>query len=110
MQIQTDAKEGIARESRHGIDTPDYWAISTEWVEPISCWLQGEDSVASLAAKFELFEGNVLKAILKLASLLEEVQSMATVLKNVPLLELLQPGRNRILHDVILAESLYLRL
>lgn len=110
MQIQTDAKEGIVRESRHGIDTPDYWAISTEWVEPISCWLQGEDSVASLAAKFDLFEGNVLKAILKLASLLEEVQSMATVLKNVPLLELLQSGRNRILRDVILAESLYLRL
>jgi superfamily II RNA helicase len=110
MKIQGDAKEGVEKERRLGIDSPEFWDISTEWIEPIACWLRDEDSVASLGAKFELFEGNVLKALLKLASLLEEVQAMASVLKNTSLLEMLSGGRNRILRDVVLAESLYLRL
>lgn len=109
-RIQEDAKQGIRVEASFGIDSPEFWDLSTEWIEPIACWLRDEDSVASLAARFELFEGNVLKALLKLASLLEEVQAMLTVLKNVTLLEMLSTARNRILRDVILAESLYLRL
>lgn len=110
MQIEADYKEGLEKERRLGIHPSSFWAISVEWIEPIACWLRDEDSVASLASKFELFEGNVLKALLKLASLLEEVQSMATVLKDVSLLEMLHSGRNRILRDIILAESLYLRI
>ena len=110
MKIVDDSKKGIQLEAAYGIDTPDFWKVSTEWIEPIDCWLRGEDSVASLAAKFELFEGNVVKALLKLSSLLEEIQAMATILKNVPLLEMLAPARNMIVRDMIIAESLYLRL
>jgi len=107
--IHTDALRGMAIEKRHGI-TSDYWMLNDEWVEPIEKWLEGEHSLASLAAEFEMFEGNIQKALMKLAGLLEEFQAMATLAKEVELLKVLEGGRALILRDLILAESLYLRL
>jgi hypothetical protein len=57
-----------------------------------------------------MHEGNIQKALMKLASLLEECQAMATLLKNVELLKVLEDGRQLIVRDLILAESLYLRI
>lgn len=109
--IENDARAGMEREIECGLDKDEnYWSLHGEWVEPIAEWLVGEHTLASLAHKFELFEGNVQKVLMKLSSLLEEVQSMATLLKNTDLLKFLEPGRNLILRDMILAESLYLRI
>ena len=97
-------------EERHRIYDPKLWELSTDWIEPIAEWLDGDISVAELAAKYELFEGNVQKALMKLGALLEEFQAMATISGNVELLKKLEDCRPLVLRDLILAESLYLRI
>jgi len=108
--IYTDAVRGMAIEKRHGLSNADYWMLNDEWVQPITSWLEGEHSLASLAAEFGVFEGNIQKALMKLAGLLEEFQALATLAKDVEMLKVLENGRGLILRDLILAESLYLRL
>jgi superfamily II RNA helicase len=93
----------------------EFWAVSTEWMEPIQEWISAleeekEVSLASIAQRYDLFEGNVLKALMSLASLVEEFQALATLRNSVDMLRLLEPAREMILRDIVIAESLYLRL
>jgi superfamily II RNA helicase len=80
-----DVRQDLLRlEKKHGIAyDPKFWDLSTEWLEPISDWVNSEESVSQIAARHELFEGNVQKAIMKLSGLLEEFQAMATMSENV---------------------------
>jgi hypothetical protein len=107
--IRQKAKKGYELERTHGI-MGDYWDLNEEWVEPMQIWLTGEHSLAGIAHTFGLFEGAVQKAILKLAAILEELQALATLSSSVELLKFLDQGRNMVLQDSILAESLYLRI
>jgi superfamily II RNA helicase len=108
--LNRHVKKLIAMEERYRIHDPKLWELSTDWLDPVADWLEGEISVAELAAKYELFEGNVQKALLKLGALLEEFQAMATISGNVKILKLLDDARPLVLRDLILAESLYLRI
>jgi superfamily II RNA helicase len=87
-----------------------FWSLSTEWVDPVAEWLEVTVSVAELAMKYELFEGNVQKALMKLSALLEEFQALATMSGNVDMLDKLAEARPLVLRDLVLAESLYLRV
>lgn len=93
------------------VDSGNFWALSTEWVEPIAEWVGTEStSLPALAAVHGLFEGNVVKALLKLQALVEEFQAMAQLTAEVELLAVLEAAREFTLRDVIVAESLYLRI
>ena len=110
-EIRADSLKGMEIERRAGlIPSAEFWTVNEEWVEPMEQWLAGEHSIASLAAAFDMHEGNIQKALMKLASLLEEFQAMASLLKDVELLKVLEGGRQLIVRDLILAESLYLRI
>ena len=104
------AKRGYDLERKHGISYSEYWTLNEEWIEPMEAWLSGEYTIAGIAHKYELFEGAVQKAILKLAALLEELQALATLYASVDVLKVLDGGRAMVLRDTILAESLYLRI
>ena len=109
--LNQHVKKLIAMEERHKIPYDNkLWELNTDWLEPVADWLEGELSLAEIAAKYELFEGNVQKALMKLAALLEEFQAMATISGNVKILKLLEDCRPLVLRDLILAESLYLRI
>jgi superfamily II RNA helicase len=72
-------------------------------------WLEGI-SFPELAAKYEIFEGNLMKALLKLGGLLEEFQAMASLSGDVQILRMLDGARQLVLRDIVMAESLYLRI
>jgi len=108
--IHYHAQAGYTEERKQGILYTDYWELNEEWVELMQAWLTGEYSLAQLANKYELFEGAVQKAILKLAAIVEELQALATLHSSVDLLAFLEGARTMILQDTILAESLYLRI
>jgi superfamily II RNA helicase len=86
-----------------------YWSMSYEWVEPISKWLQGM-SLSEICGIHGLFEGNLQRAILKLANLAEEWMALATLTQRVEVLRVWESARTLILRDIVIAESLYLRL
>ena len=89
---------------------PKFWGLSTEWIEPISDWLNSEETLGQIAARHEIFEGNLQKALMKLSGLLEEFQAMATMSEQVEMLAKLEEARPLVLRDIVLSESLYLRI
>jgi superfamily II RNA helicase len=110
-RLDADARRFMAIEERVGLPAdPEYWALSTEFIEPVSAWISTDEPLAVVAAKFEMFEGNFQKGLLKLASLVEEFQSLATLAGEPRILAVLEEARPRVLRGVVVAESLYLRL
>ncbi len=110
VEIGDDAKRCRDIERKYDIDEPEFWELSTEWIEPVQSWLKGEETVGSIAQKYGVFEGNIQKAMMKLAGLVEECQSLATLTGSVDFLHELDTAREMILRDIVIAESLYLRI
>ena len=111
LRIQEDAQCFSKLEPKMGIDDPHYWLLTTEWVEPMTLWVNTEDeTLATIAKRFGVFEGNVQKAVMKLAGLVEELQALATLASAVELLRQLETAREKLLRGLVIAESLYLRL
>jgi superfamily II RNA helicase len=110
IEVGEDAKTCRDVERKYHIDEPEFWEVSTEWIEPVQSWLKGDETVGSIAEKYGVFEGNVQKAMMKLAGLVEECQSLATLTGSVDLLHELDTAREMILRDIVIAESLYLRI
>lgn len=106
-----DAKIGCQREERVGLrGDPDFWSLSTEWVEPIQSWVTTDDILPVVAAQAGQGEGTFQKMLLKLMGLVEEVRGLATLCGDVEWLEILEPAQQILLRDTVVAESLYLRL
>jgi superfamily II RNA helicase len=89
----------------------DYWQVKTDCVELIYDWLTNdENTLGSLAQKYGVFEGNVQKILMKVASLLEELEALATLSGSVEFLKKMEGSRESLLKGIVIAESLYLRL
>jgi superfamily II RNA helicase len=105
--------DGVARdcqldEDKAGIHSPtDYWNLSAVWVCVAARWLSGA-GLTEIATEFDLFEGNVQRGLLRVANLLEEWGSVATLRKDLATLEKL--AALRFLRDEVIVDSLYLRL
>ena len=110
QQIYGDAKIGCEREDRLRIVHTNYWDLSNEWIEPIQRWVTGDDILPVVAAEFDIFEGNLQRALLKLMGLVDEFRALATLAAEPKILEVLEGAQEIVLRDVVMAESLYLRL
>ena len=110
-RIADDARLGYEREKAHGLpDDLDFWTLTTEWVEPVAAWVGGEALLPAVAAEFGIFEGNLQRALMKLMGLVEEFRAMATLRSDIGWLGLLEGAQIVVLRDVVVAESLYLRI
>lgn len=87
----------------------DLWEIRTGWIEPLQRWIQGENA-SILCSEYGLYEGNFIRSVLKLANMVEEWISIATFTKTVPLLQMLEGLREKLVRDIAKPESLYLSL
>ena len=105
------AKECCRLERDCRVVSPDgFWNLSTKWIEPMWRWLTEDVSVATLCSEYEVFEGNFMRSLLKLASLLEEWRSLATLANDVEILDGLRDVEQRLLRGVAVCDSLYLRI
>jgi hypothetical protein len=111
VRIGEDAQSFYKRELAFGLpDDLNYWTLSTEWVEPVAMWVTEQPLLPSVAAEFDIFEGNLQKALMKLMGLVEEFRALATLSNNIEMLALLEGAQQIVLRDVVVAESLYLRI
>lgn len=105
------AKECYKAERGCRAASPDtYWDLSTKWIEPIWRWLTEDVAVATLCADYDVFEGNFMRTLLKLANLLEEWRSLATLANDVDVLNNLHGIEAHLLRGVAVCDSLYLRI
>jgi len=85
----------------------NYWNTSTDFMEPIQKWLNGE--LASVICKeYDLFEGNFMRSIMKMANVVDEWISMATYCQHTEQIDKMVEVRKKIIRDI--PDSLYLHL
>jgi superfamily II RNA helicase len=104
------AKEYLALEKKYGIQSPnEYWTLNTYWIEPLYRWIGGA-TAAELCSDYGLYEGNLIRSILKVATLAEELTSLARHTQHVELLQKLEGLQTLLVRDIVVPESLYLRI
>jgi len=105
---------GICRatEAEVGVTTGnnwEYWDLNYKFVEIVWRYMEGEE-VPTLCADYELFEGNLIRILLKMGNILQEWQVLATMAKNVEQLAMLSGAESLLSVGTMGSESLYLRL
>ena len=107
--IQQMAREMEEMEMRIGYPVEGYWNTSTVMIEPIRRWMEGEHA-SVLCVEYGIFEGNFIRSIMKLANILDEWLALATYCQHTEQVQKVVDVRSRILRDVVVSDSLYLRL
>lgn len=85
----------------------EYWSINDYWNEPVSDWISGDDFVCE---KRGIEHGNFVRAMLKLANILDEWINLATIMQDVEMIEKCKDFRPKIVRGFVIPDSLYLRI
>jgi len=96
-------------DERVGYPVEGYWNTSTMMVEPMQRWMEGEHA-SVICKEYNLFEGNFIRAVLKIANMLDEWLSMATYCQHTEQVEKITEVKSHLIRDVVVSDSLYLRL
>ena len=89
------------------MDPSEYWTFSTEMIEPISRWIYGEHTTV-LCKDYDLFEGNMMRSLLKIGAILEEWLAMAIYCQHTEQIDKIMTLKERMATTQM--DSLYLRL
>lgn len=107
LAVHTIAQDLSAHENPKSPE--GYWAVHNYWPEIVYRWMHGEE-IAILCSFYEVYEGNFMKAILKTANIVDEWVTLATITKNLEVLETLREIRVDLVRGLVVPDSLYLRL
>ncbi len=109
-QLATWADQGRRIDRQCGVDSPPtFWDTHNYWAHIVADWLQGAEA-AVLVQTYGIYEGNLMRSLLKTANLVDEWLSMATFSGDVEMLDRLKDVRGTLLRGLAQPESLYLRL
>ena len=97
-------------EDRSRLFSPSgYWSLSTLWIEPLWRWLHGE-SASGICSDYGLFEGNFVRAVLRVANMVDECVAVATLSEDLETLEKLAGIKPLLIRDILVPDSLYLHI
>jgi superfamily II RNA helicase len=104
------ADDLIKLEAKHDCESPQsYWMLQSSWIDIARRWYTGEDASA-ICAEYGIYEGNFIRAMLKLGNLIEEWMNMLTYLQYTEELERYKDLKDCILRGIVKPQSLYLTL
>jgi superfamily II RNA helicase len=110
LKIDEWGCQGVQIDKDCGITSPDsYWSLATLWVQIAQDWLAGA-SAAHIAKTYDIYEGNLMRGLHKLVSLVNEWTAVATIDGDVDMLTKLRETPQKLTRDIAVPESLYLRL
>jgi superfamily II RNA helicase len=84
-----------------------YWDLTNYWVDPVRMWIAGEEFPCE---EYGIEHGNFVRAMLKLANIVDEWTNMATIMQDVEMIEKMKGARNKIVRGIVVPDSLYLRI
>ena len=93
-------------EEEHG-STISKWKMGSGWIGPMWDWMEGF-STGEICAKYDIYEGNLTRSVMKLYNMLEEWRSMATFCEHADVLEKFREAHTLILTKAVIQDSLYL--
>ena len=110
-EISAIAKKCMEHERVNHVTSPKsyYWDINTEYVELIWKWVNGS-TLSEITSEHGIFEGNFIRILMKLASILEEWRILATIAKDTATLNSLADAHLLLQVGFASSESLYLNL
>lgn len=85
------------------------WRLESGWIEPLYHWTQGE-SAAVICQEYGVYEGNLMRNIMKVANMVEELTNLATFTQEIEMLRNLDGLRDKLVRDLAKPDSLYLNL
>ena len=103
-QCQTDEDKVL------GAQKDNLWTLKTSCIEPIYRWVSEDISLATLCQEYEVYEGNLMRNILKVANMVEEWTNLATYCQDIEMLTLLDGLRDKLVREAVKPDSLYLKL
>jgi superfamily II RNA helicase len=86
---------------------PKYWEVTEYWIDVVHEWIGGNDHVCDIAG---IEPGNFVRAMLKLANLVDEWVNMATIEQDVEMIEKMKDVKSKIVRGFVIPDSLYLRI
>ena len=109
LSIKKMAQEYQYIENRIGCQVYDYWKISTQLIEPLRRWIDGENA-SVICQEHGLFEGNFIRSVMKMSNMLDEVLAMATYCQHTDQINKIMDVRQKLIRDIVISDSLYLHL
>lgn len=108
--IRADAAACARLETAARALGPDgFWETDFTWVEPIYQFLTGTP-LSTLAADYGIYEGNLVRVLLKMGNVLEEWRTLATLRTDTEMLNRLAGAETLLALPIPSSDSLYLRL
>lgn len=96
-------------ETRSNVPYDNYWDLSTVCIEPVYRWLNGEAS-AVICADYGIYEGNLMRVILRIANIADELINLATYCEDTETVAKMTEVKAGLLRDIAITDSLYLRI
>lgn len=87
--------------------TRSKWKMGTAWIGPLWDWMEGF-SIGEICAKYEIYEGNLTRSVMKLYNMLEEWRCMATFCEHAEVLKKFREAHSLLLNKSMIQDSLYL--
>lgn len=109
LHTMSDLWESLTKVEREKKSHHTEWNLGTFWIEPLWRWMEGE-SVATLCTDYGLYEGNLIRSVLKLQNMLEEWRSMAMYCEHTEVLARLEGADALLIREAVIQDSLYLHL
>ena len=92
-----------------GVPPDEHWTLSTSAIEPVWRWLQG-DPAAVICTDYGVYEGNLMRLILRIANIADEWISLATHCEHTEMVGRMTEVKGRLLREIAVTDSLYLRI
>jgi hypothetical protein len=83
------------------------WEVTDYWHDVMGDWLEGNDFVCE---KYGVEHGNFVRATLKLANIVREWVSIATIKQDTDMIEKLIGIEQKLVRGFVIPDSLYLRI
>lgn len=98
---------GQIENTQKSLESP--WKLSTSWIGPIWDWMAG-DSVATICGNYGVYEGNLIRSVLKLQNMLEEWRSMAAFCEHTDMMDKFRDAHTLLIREAVIQDSLYLHM
>lgn len=105
----SDIWDSIRRAETQNKSSESPWKMGTTWIAPLWDWMNGE-SVARICANYEIYEGNLIRSVLKLQNMLDEWKSMASFCEQTDVLDRFKDASQLLIREAVIQDSLYLHL
>ena len=98
---------GQIENTQKSLESP--WKLSTSWIGPIWDWMGG-DSVATICGNYGVYEGNLIRSVLKLQNMLDEWRSMAAFCEHTDMMDKFRDAHTLLIREAVIQDSLYLHM